>query len=107
MKDAALKHVLVSPYGIFEILMEVSREQQARGLELRIGATGNPWSYATLNIMAHTIDGGSRKKIRRGGELSDGEWGDRYSQPRVWIFGGESTHAREDGQRYLQWADTK
>ena len=56
-KDASMKHVLPSPYEIFEILMDVSHEQRTPMLKLRIGAARNTWSYATLNIMTHAIEG--------------------------------------------------
>ena len=57
LKDAALRHVLVSPYGIFEILMVGNLDERNPMPELRIGATGNTGSYAALNISTHPIDG--------------------------------------------------
>ena len=57
VKGAALKHVLAGPYAIFEILMEVNREQKTPRLKLRIGATGHKGSYGTLHIMTHSIEG--------------------------------------------------
>ena len=52
-----LKNFPVSPYGIFEILMEVNRDEKNPRLRLRIGETGNARSYATRNISTQSIGG--------------------------------------------------
>ena len=55
MKDGALKHVLVDPYGIFKILMEANHAQKQPRLKLRIGPAGKTGPYATLGVAKKTI----------------------------------------------------
>ena len=55
--DAVMRRFLVSPYGIFEILMERSRDGPNPKLRHRVGTTGKTGSYATLNIMVESIGG--------------------------------------------------
>ena len=62
MKDGELKHAPVSPYGIFEILMEVNHEKKQPMLKLRIGPTGKTGPYSALNITTQTIGGISGKR---------------------------------------------
>ena len=51
------KNVLAIPFGRFEILTEVNREQKHGRLKIRIWTKGKTASYATWNIMTKTIDG--------------------------------------------------
>ena len=55
LKDAFVKHVLASPYEIYEILMGHNRELNPRK-KLRIGATGNAGVVA-ICVMVETIVG--------------------------------------------------
>ena len=57
MGGGSLKHVLATPYEIYEILTESNYEHHQSRLKLRIGPAGKTGPYATLNIMAQTIDG--------------------------------------------------
>ena len=57
IKEGAMEKVLVIPFELFGILMEVNHEQKQGKLEIMIGTTGQTESYATLNIMTKRIDG--------------------------------------------------
>ena len=93
-----LKNFPVSPYGIFEILMEVNRDEKNPRLRLRIGETGDTGSYAALNISTHPIDGlvGRRSVDEAESALSGNgsiaiptqrmdTWGEVYFYTKSWI----------------------
>ena len=63
-KEGVANHVLLSPYGICEILMEVNRAQRRPRMVLRIGSTWETGPYATLNIATQAIVGVVGKKFR-------------------------------------------
>ena len=57
LKGTVLRHVLLSPYEVYEISMVGNREGGNPRLKLRVGPTGNTGSYAALNIITHPIGG--------------------------------------------------
>ena len=57
IKEGATNHVLVAPFDLYEMLMEVNREQKQGRLKIGISAAGMEESYATLDVMAKTIEG--------------------------------------------------
>ena len=56
MKEGAIKNVLSGPFELYEMSTEVNKEQKQGRMKIRIGASWEKESYATLNIMTSTID---------------------------------------------------
>ena len=97
LKAAVLKHVLVSPYEIFEHNGGKSRAAESKAKTTYRG-DGKHRVVCNLEYNDPVSRGISRKKICRGGERSlEKEWGDRDPHPHVWILGGKSTYARKVG----------
>ena len=94
VEDGVLNHVIVSPYEIYEIPMEVNHEQNQKLLKLRSGPKGQTGSYATLNIMTQAIYGSVGGRSAGGGDLIDEEqWRDRHPRSHIWIFEGQSIYS--------------
>ena len=53
LKAGILSHVLVSPLGIYEILMEINRGNQGMA-KLRVGTSGKKETYSKHNIAKKT-----------------------------------------------------
>ena len=53
LKERIAPHVLVSPYEIYEVLMEINTEHQGM-LEIRVRTSGKQETYSKINIMKNT-----------------------------------------------------
>ena len=56
MKEGVANHVLAIPFELYEMLMDVHKEQKQGRLGNWVGAAGKRETYSTLNIMAIAID---------------------------------------------------
>ena len=55
-QEGAMENVLASPFGIYEMSIDVNKEQNQARLKIRIGTAGKKESYSTLDSMTSTID---------------------------------------------------
>ena len=92
-----MKHVLVSPFELFEILMEVDHEQKQGRLKIRIGTKGETESNATLNIVTKATDGiVGRKPKEKVPQSMQSSGSVLIPKSKLWIPKGVSFRAQKD-----------
>ena len=105
VKEGAAIRALLSPYGIYEILMGVNHGYHRPMLKLRIEYKGKSGPYATLNITNQAIGGIFGKKSR--GELSRAMKNNGAVDLRTPTYGylgaTQLTYERIDFRHYNDW----
>ena len=95
--EGSMKHVLVSPFELFEILMEVDHEQKQGRLKIRIGTKGETESNATLNIVTKATDGiVGRKPKEKVPQSMQSSGSVLIPKSKLWIPKGVSFRAQKD-----------
>ena len=56
VKEGVMRHVLVSPYEVYEMLTEVNKEQQQGRWMIKIGTSGKKETYSTMNVLTRAIE---------------------------------------------------
>ena len=91
-----MPHVLISPFGIYEVLAEMNRERKGR-MEMRVGTSGKREIYSKLNIARSTAGDmvANMDTSKASGYEANPE---RNTRPNVRISTGKFARASKDGR---------
>ena len=108
MKENFIPHVMVSPFGIWEILTVRNSEEVNHRRKLRIGMTGNVgWGAPSINALTETIEGfiGGRSLKEMKVELGAKGLLAEVPSPTYGYLGSDDFyHRSRDGDLINDWA---